>query len=54
MEEKKLKAMFFNDSPRKNKNTTNMLRSLQDKSGCQTIWRRFRWIVNSAYLYKRI
>ena len=27
MEEKKLKAMFFNGSPRKNKNTANMLQS---------------------------
>ena len=54
MEDKKLKAMFFNGSPRKNKNTADMLQSLQDKSGCQTIWRRFRWIVTSAYPYKRI
>ena len=27
MEEKKLKAMFFNGSPRKNKNTADMLQS---------------------------
>ena len=27
MEEKKLKAMFFNGSPRKNKNTGDMLQS---------------------------
>lgn len=30
MEEKKLKAMFFNGSPRKNKNTADMLQEFID------------------------
>ena len=51
MEEKKLKAMFFNGSPRKNKNTADMLQSAMrgaEAAGAEceyvTIVRNREWI----------
>ena len=44
MEEKKLKAMFFNGSPRKNKNTADMLQSAMRGAEYVTIVRNREWI----------